>query len=260
MRGLIGKLGFVHRRLWQRDGYYRVALLFGPAPLIGGLLAAGLWAGVQELPHAPPAWATPHHRPERWQAGAGQAQPLQPARSLPQADSNGVLAGYAPGWQVTARLITVSPTMDVDVKATPIGGMPYDGLVADLSQILARGPKGPLYVGTGEGFFVVRTPGTYAVTARFERPPAGTANCLTRIGFGTRRVVSVLTVDVSGGTDKVFDAARFDLQPGLYPIGWAFGCWQAQQVLGPGRLTVLIAHPGEDALKPARDDEIVRSR
>jgi hypothetical protein len=64
-----GKLGFIHRRLWERDGFYRTALLFGPAPLIGCGLAAGIWFMVRVLPTPgvqPPNWGKPPAGPENW--------------------------------------------------------------------------------------------------------------------------------------------------------------------------------------------------
>jgi hypothetical protein len=78
-------------------------------------------------------------------------------------------------------------------------------------------------------------------------------------GFGPRKVVSNYALAFAGNKSKTFDAARFDLQPGLYPIGWALGCWRDQETVGPGRITVLISHPGDQTLQPARPDDIVRS-
>ena len=46
----------------------------------------------------------------------------------------------------------------------------------------------------------------------------------------------------------------------LYPLNWAFGCWQDQHLAGPGRITIMIAHPGETELVPARADDILRPR
>ena len=57
-----------------------------------------------------------------------------------------------------------------------------------------------------------------------------------------------------------FDPHRLHLEPGLYDLSTVFGCWHDQQVLGPGRLTILIQAPGEQALRPAKPDELVRPR
>jgi hypothetical protein len=84
------------------------------------------------------------------------------------------------------------------------------------------------------------------------------ANYLLRLGFGPRRVVSEVELSIANDVSKTFDPAKFDLQPGLYSIGWAFGCWRDREVVGPGRMTVLLSHPGEPHLAPARSDEIVR--
>ena len=254
------KLGFIHRRLWDRDGFYRIALLFGPAPLLGCGVAAGIWLIVRALPAPivqPPDWGKPPQAAENWST-TGEPQIVQPARPIPPGDANGGLRGYEPGWRATIHAVEVSPTFSTQIEPTTLGAFVVDGSTIDLAQIIAAGPKDTKFVGAGSGFLVIRTPGTYALSLRFERPPGPTADCLTRLGFGPRKVVSNYALAFAGNESKTFDAARFDLQPGLYPIGWALGCWREQQAVGPGRITVLISHPGDQALQPARPDDIVR--
>lgn len=147
--------------------------------------------------------------------------------------------------------------MDVDVKTTPLTAFSLDGSTVDVAQIIAGGPKVSLYVGLGRGFLAIRTAGVYALTLRLERPAGPSADCLTRLGFGPHRVVSMLNIGF-GNDVKTFEAPRFDLQPGLYPIGWAFGCWHEHEVVGPGRITLLVGHPGDPTPLPARADDIVR--
>jgi hypothetical protein len=55
-----------------------------------------------------------------------------------------------------------------------------------------------------------------------------------------------------------FEPVSFTLQPSLYPIAVAFGCWRDTQESGVGKATLLIRHAGHDDLQPARPDEILR--
>jgi hypothetical protein len=260
MSRFFAKFGFTHRRLWDRDGLYRAALLFGPAPLVGVVAACGVWALVQTVwvsaaQLAP--WAK-LQAPEHWSTGPDQAQTVEPTRPLPPVGADGGLVGYEPGWKVTTNPIQISLPLDVDVKPTPLTGFLLDGGRIDLARIIAEGPKNALYIGVGQGFLAARTAGVYALSIHVERPAGQVADCLMRLALGPRRIVSNEDVDSVGDVAKTFEAARFDLRPGLYPLGWAFGCWHDQAVIGPGRMTVLIARPGEQSLQPARPDDIVR--
>jgi hypothetical protein len=129
-----------------------------------------------------------------------------------------------------------------------------------MAQILAKGPSASLYVGVGSGFLAVRTAGIYTISARLERPAAPVADCLVRLGFGPRRVLSNLEVAITGDISKTFAGARFDLQPGLYLIGWAFGCWHDGKVIGPGRMTLLVGDSSGQDLHPARSEDLVRPK
>ena len=261
MKRFIGKLGFIHRRLWQQGGGYRAALLLGPAPLLGVLLAGAVWGSVLSLrqrTYQPPLWAKPPTGHNTWTSDADHPQTVEPARPLPQVGADGALVGRDPGWNVAVNPIQVSQTMNVDVKADSLVGFSIKGPSVDMEQILAAGPKASPYVAVGSGFLVVREPGNYALSARFERPSGVAANCLVRLGFGGRRTLSTLNVDVVRTTSRNYPPAWFDLRPGLYPIGWVFGCWHDNVEIGPGRLTILVGHPGETMLSPARPDDVVR--
>lgn len=253
------KLGFIHRRLWDRDGFYRVTLLFGPAPLIGCGLAAGIWFMVQALPGAevrPPDWAKQPQTAD-WST-RGEVQRIEPASPIPPADANGGLSGYEAGWRAAIHPVEVTATFDADVKPTPLSAFFAEGAKIDSAQFIEAGPKGTRFVGAGSGFLVIRTPGVYALSLRFERAPGPTADCLTRLAFGPRKVASNLELANAGNVSKTYDAVRFDLQPGLYPIGWVLGCWRDQEAVGPGRITILMSHPGDQALEPVPSDDIVR--
>ena len=256
----LGKLGFIHRRLWDRDGLYRLALLFGPAPLIGCGVAAGIWFMLRALPAPivqPPDWAKPPQAAENWST-TGEPQTAEPARPIPPVGANGGLSGYEAGWRATIHAVEVSPTFNTQIKPAPLSAFDVDGSSIDLAPLIAAGTKHTRFVGIGSGFLVIRTPGIYALSLRFERPAGPVADCLTRLGFGPRKVVSSFNLANPGSVSKTFDAAKFELEPGLYPISWALGCWQDQETVGPGRITVLISHPGDQTLRPARPDEIVR--
>lgn len=261
MKLFFSKLGFIHRRLWERDGFYRVALLFGPVPLGGGAAAAGIWFMVQALPVPTavlPDWAKLPQSTDSWSAGA-EPHAVPPPPPLPPVGADGSFSGYEPGWRAAIHPVEIGATLDADVKPTPLSAFLLDGPAIELAPIVASGPKDSRFVGTGSGFLVIKTPGIYALSLRFERAAGPVADCLTRLAFGSRRIVSNLELANAGNTSKTYDAVSFNLQPGLYPIGWAFGCWRDKQAVGPGRITVLVGGTGDQALEPARPDDIIRA-
>jgi hypothetical protein len=261
MRRFFAKLGFVHGRLWQRDGGYRVALLLGPAPFLGAILAFAVWGGIQGLQETtvqPPPWATPQPGPRAWADDRDHPQTVQPARSLPPISADGTLAGYAAGWNVVAKSFHVSPTMEVEIGRDPLSGFSLTGTSIDMDHILAKGPTDTPYVALGTGFFVAREAGLYAISLHFERPPGPVANCIKRLGFGPHPIGSRISVNIANSVSVGFDTGWFDLRPGLYHTAWLFGCWHDNEVIGPGRMTILVRHPGETMLSPARPDDFVR--
>jgi hypothetical protein len=258
MSEFLGKLSFVHRRLWRDDGVYRAAFLFGPAALVGCSLAFGLWETsviLQNTTSEPPAWAV--RRSTTWDAAADRPNIVRPDRPLPPAGPNGEWIGYEPGWQVTLNPIEVDALMDADVKPSPVKAFNFDGPTVDMERIVSEAPKGDLYAALGSNFLVVKKAGVYALTAQFKRPAAPQANCLMRLAFGPHRIVAAVVESIVADFSKTFDAPRFELQPGLYRTGWTFTCWHDREPVGPGRLTLLVRHPDEDALAPARPDDIV---
>jgi hypothetical protein len=264
MRTAFAKFGFIHRRLWQRDGLYRAALLLGPAALIGVVAATGLKEAIRAFQglggHSPPpAWAV-LQRPDIWNVNDDQPQSVQPSAPLPPMTANGELNGYVPGWRATINQMEPAQAFDVSLKRDPISGFAHDGPTVDMARLLAEGPKASLFAGLGSAFLVVKTAGIYSLSASFERPAGSAANCLVRLGFGPKRVVSEVELSLVSDISQTFDPIKFDLQPGLYSIGWAFGCWHEHEEAGPGRMTVLIARPGETQLEPARSGEIVRAK
>ena len=179
---VLGKLGFIHRRLWQRDGVYRASILFGPAPLFGLVLAGAVWmiislASRPGLHAAPPQWATPAGLAKYWSRD-GDPISVAPSAPLPPAKLGGFV-GFETGWRAQTHPIEIPATMDVDVKSTPINGFVLDGPDLDMDQIVPKGPKDTLYVASGISFLAVTKSGVYAISARLEgprdRPP--TASC-----------------------------------------------------------------------------------
>jgi len=51
-------------------------------------------------------------------------------------------------------------------------------------------------------------------------------------------------------------ASSLEKHPKLFE--WVFGYWHDRAEAGPGQMTLLIQHPGEQSLKPARAEEIIR--
>jgi hypothetical protein len=78
------------------------------------------------------------------------------------------------------------------------------------------------------------------------------------MGIGSRRINSNVEVDAVNKIARTYAVDWFSLQTGLYTIGWAFGCWNDKQSIGPGSVTVLVSRPGQAALRPAIADDFVR--
>ncbi len=253
------RLAFVHRTLWRRDGTYRAAVLLGPPPLLGAALAAALWFGVPALrpgvaPAGPPApWARVPPA-----ASAGGVLGASPLRPLPPAGPDGALAGLVPGWNGTVYPIELGPTLDA-VMGQAAGHFTLDGPEIDLARIAAAaGALGGRYAGVEQGLLAVRTAGRYELAVHLDRSSPQPADCLLRMVFGPGRVISRVELDLRGAVSRSYPPQAYDLQPGIYLLLAAFGCWHGEQAAGPGRMTVLIRHPGEDGLRPARPDDLLR--
>lgn len=259
MRAALAKFGFIHRRLWQRDGLYRAALLLGPAAFVGIVAATALKEGIRAFRETPrAAWAVPQ-RSDNWNPNDDQPQSVQAAASLPPMTANGELSGYVPGWRATIHEVEPTP-FDVSVKREPISGFALDGATIDMAHLVDQGPKSSPFVGVGSAFLVVKSAGIYTLSSSFARPAGQAVNCLVRFAFGPKRVVAEFEMSVVSDISQTFDPIKFDLQPGLFSIGWAFGCWHEREEAGPGRMTVLISHPGETGLEPVPPGEIVRAK
>lgn len=262
MKGFFAKLAFIHRRLWQRDGTYRAAILLGPSPLLGAAAATGLWYGLQALTY--PAAPILGHMP--WaqarasvMSGTLGAAASKPAVALPHIQSDGSFVGYTPGWRGSIHAVTVLPTLDTDVSPAELKRFTIPGTAIEMDPILLTGETTgqALYVGIGEAMLAVTAAGSYSLGLHIERFGGGPATCLARFVFGGRRVVSDLSVGLHD-TVRDFDPVAFDLQLGLYPLAVAFGCWRDGRMAGPGRVTVMLRRPGESASQPIGSAELIR--
>ena len=173
--------------------------------------------------------------------------------------ASGVPAGLVVGWRGGIQSVEIDATMDANVLPARLAPLILDQPSIDLGRIIAAGPATGRFVGVGMATLVVRTAGIYALTLRLQRSDAERVTCLQRLVFANQRVVSDFQIDLSGPTTLQFEPVSFALQPGLYSIAAAFGCWENQQEKGAGTVSVLIRHPGEQDLRPARADEILRS-
>ncbi len=260
MRRLFARLAFLHRALWQRDRAYRWAVLLGPPPVLGCALAALAWVVLAQVapgrvvPDASVPWA-------RWTrpvAQDGQPYAEAPSAPLPPADASGRRAGFGPGWQGRIQLIVVDATRDADVLGTTLATFTLEQPVLPLARILDAGPRTGLFVGVARTSFVVPVAGLYAFSARLTRSDTRAADCLTRMGSLHHRMVRSITLNVPGRGVLTYPATEFQLQPGLFALDVAVGCWRGGEVLGAGDLVVLVRRPADAGLVPATADELIR--
>ena len=223
-------------------------------------MATFLWVGVH-------AWPEP--RPDAtlqppWAIASGPriAVSTDPPRSVApgmELPASGVPAGLVVGWLGGIQPVEINESMDANVLPTRLAPLVLDHSSIDLSQVVAASPATGRFVGVGMATLVIRAAGIYALTLRAQRSDAERLTCLHRLVFSNQRVVSNLQLGMSGPTTLNFEPISFALQPGLYPIAVAFGCWGNKQERGAGTLDVMIRAPGEQDLRPARADEILRS-
>ena len=261
MSRFFGKLGFIHRRLWDRDGFYRVALFFGPAPLAGAGLAAIVWACISDVrtaPHEPPAWAHYTETTTRDRGTPDAPKPASPEKPLPPLRADGSAIGYDPGWSVTANPVTIKPPLDMTVEPAPIAGFTIAEPTVTMARLLKERPKDKLFAGVASGFLVIRQAGTYGIFARLERPAGPVAECMVRLVLGHESLSRNLRVNMAEPVIQDFESAWFAFQPGLYNISWAFGCWHANEMSDLGQISVMLIEPGSRTARPLRATDIVR--
>ena len=262
MKRFVAKLGFVHRTLWQREHAYRWAVLLGPPPLVGCAVAALVWAGEQQLSaHAPLETPGSNAPWAQWTKPVAQdGQPLTelPSAPLPRNDATGRYVGLQPGWIGGIQPFTVDTTMEVNVAATSLGSFTLDQPAIPLTRILDAGPPTGLFIGTVRAFFAIQKGGLYAFSARLKRAGTQSANCIVRFGSTHHRILRNVVLNVAGDAVLNFPPTEFRLDPGLFLLGLAVGCWRGDLMAGPGEVTLMVRHPGDAAFKPATADEVLR--
>ncbi len=260
MRRLAAKLAFVHRALWQRDQVYRWALLLGPPPLFGCALAVLAWAVVQQTAPGPrvPGSDAPWAHWDRPVPQEGQPFAEAPTAALPRTDASGRFVGFQPGWLAAIQPMSVNAVMDTNIDPSVLTGFVLDQPGIPLARILDAGPPTGLFAGTARAFLVIRTPGVYAFSLRLARSGTQSADCLVRLGSAKHRIMSNVSLNTSGQAVLIYAPAEFRLEPGLFLLVAAVGCWRGDHMAGPGEVTVMVRHPGESALQPAAADEVIR--
>jgi hypothetical protein len=260
MRRLAAKFAFVHRTLWQRDQAYRWAVLLGPPPLFGCALAALIWAGVQHMSLTQPGQdaGAPWAHWTRPVPQEGQPFAEAPTAALPRTDESGRFVGFQPGWQGTIQPMSVDAVMNVHVVGSVLTNFTLDQPTIPLARILDAGPPTGLFVGIAKAFLVIQTPGLYALSVRLTRSGTQSADCL--IGFGSAKhpMVRDVNINTSGQAVLNFRPTMFQLEPGLFRLTVAVGCWRGDHMVGPGEVTVMVNRPGDHMMRPAAADELIR--
>ena len=258
----LAKLGFVHRALWDREPAYRWAALLGPPPLLGSAAAALAWAVAHLFAvHAPTPAAgsdVPWAHWTRPVAPEGQPFTEAPGAVLPPSDGHGGYLGFQSGWAGAIQPLSVDATLDVNVIASVQGRFTLDQPTVPLERILDAAPPTGLFVGTGKSFFAVRTAGLYAFSARLTRAGTQSANCLVRLASGHHQMVRNVVLNSAGTAVLNFAPTEFRLEPGLFLMQVAVGCWRGDHMVGTGELALIVRHPGDAVSKPATADEVMK--
>jgi hypothetical protein len=191
---------------------------------------------------------------------AGPPHVVQPNFILPPIGPDGLPVGLESGWDVAVTEMEIAESGDVNLVGVKLANFKSDQLTIDMAHIMAAGPPGKLYAGTFYGELVIRQPGVYGLTVHAERSSEQPATCVERLAIKELRLINKIDVSLNKSNPHTYDPVKLDLQPGMYWLGGMLSCWRGHEVVGPGRLTVMILHPGDSVLKPITPNEIVRSR
>jgi hypothetical protein len=71
-------------------------------------------------------------------------------------------------------------------------------------------------------------------------------------------MVRNIRLDVNGQAVLSFAPTEFQLEPGLFLLAVAAGCWRGDGMVGPGDVTLMVRRPGQAVLKPIAADELIR--
>ncbi len=259
MRLLAGKLAFVHRTLWRRNHMYRWAVLLGPPPVMGVIIAAlflaarpAHWPGTSRQTGGV-AWA-------HWVRPVTQVgEPfVEPTLKLPPRDAGGHYQGLRTGWRSEVHPMSVDATRDADVSESVLASFTVDQPDIALQRVVDAGPPTGLFVAGAQSFFVVLTPGLYAFSARLVRSGTQSADCVVRLVSSKHRMIRNVSLNTGGNATLTYPATQFRLEPGLFRVNVGVGCWRGDRALGAGDVALMVRTPGEAALRPATADELMR--
>ena len=247
MRRFVAKLGFIHRTLWRRERTYRWAALLGPPPLLGWAFATAAWAGAQHfMMHASSPMAGSYAPWAHWNRPIAQdSQPFAeaPSVALPSIDARGGYVGFQTGWNGAIQPFSVDATQDVNVIASVQARFTLDQATISLERIADAAPPNGLFVGTGRSFFVIKSAGLYAFSARLTRTGTQSANCLVRFASGHHQMLRSVVLNSAGDAVLNFAPTEFRLEPGLFLLQTAVGCWRGDHVVGSGEMALLVRVP-----------------
>ena len=259
MRRFAGKLAFVHRTLWQRETAYRWAALLGPPPLIGvGLVLLCLsvlpkvWPGVAHRQDAAP-WA---HRAQQ-ERHADEVFP-EATLPLPARDAGGGYRGFRAGWLGEVHPMTVDATRDANISEAALANFSIDQTDLALQRVVDAGPPSGLFAANALAFFVVPKAGVYGFSVRLARSGTQSADCVVRLNSKHHRMIRNLNIGTDGNAVLSYPETHFQIEPGLFGVVLAVGCWRGDHVLGDGDLTLMVRPPGEAGLRPAEAGELLR--
>ena len=256
MKSLTSKLAFVHRTLWQREPLYRWSALLGPPPAIGAAFAFLVVSALQ--PAAPDGsgkavwahWTRP--LPE------GRGPFAEATRPFPPEDGIGGYRGLVRGWLGETLPIMMDATQDVNVSGEVLTRFTLDQALIPLQRVVDAGPPSGLFIGGLRAWFVVPVAGEYAFSARLTRSGTLSADCLVRLGSARHRMLRDVDLGTDGSAVLNFPPTAFRLEPGLFEITLAVGCWRGPAVLGAGTMALIVRGPGETGLREARPNELLR--
>ncbi len=161
-----------------------------------------------------------------------------------------------PGWLVQLRTFSVQNNRAITDPGTVAAYVDPGPSITEETFVKQSGLDGSAQpiAGIASAKFAARSAGTYQLGVRMEIPRG--VGCWEKMTVkGT--VLNGRKEDqwLSGNTAVYLSPMK--LSSGLYDATFFFACsWDGKQVTG-GRITILVAHPGELAPEPARPDDFV---
>ncbi|MFI5020377.1 MAG: FlgO family outer membrane protein [Alphaproteobacteria bacterium] len=160
-----------------------------------------------------------------------------------------------PGWLVQLRTATFPNWARMDMNPGNIAAYIEKGpsfLEETFVKEAGLSQSSQAIGGKASSKFVARTAGAYQFGLRIEVPDVGCYEKFTVNGT----VLSDRKADVNNVSVFVFPVK---LAPGSYDTTLDFGCEHYGRQVTAGKITILVAHPGELAPQPARQGDFVHS-